>query len=84
MTNYYNIVLYLSTTLCIAQQNLSNGVNVVCDGVRVSGGHLCEAEAPTEAAAPRHRPTIDFQFVTGICNQRNIHHLNLLLILIVL
>ena len=21
------------------------------DGVRVSGGHLCEAEAPTEAAA---------------------------------
>ena len=22
-----------------------------CVGVRVSGGHLCEAEAPTEAAA---------------------------------
>ncbi len=30
---------------------MSKGVNVVCDGVRVSCGHLCVAEAPTEAAA---------------------------------
>ena len=32
MANYCNIVLYLSTTLCIAKQNLSNGVNVVSRG----------------------------------------------------
>ena len=32
-------------------QNRSIGVNVVSGGVRVSGGHLYEVEAPTEAAA---------------------------------
>ena len=45
------LLVALSTTLCIAIQNLSKGVNVVSKGVRVSGGHLCEAKAPTEAAA---------------------------------
>ena len=32
MANYCNVILYLSTTLCIAIQNLSKSVNVVCDG----------------------------------------------------
>ena len=51
MVHPFYCSLYLSTTLCIAQQNLSKSVNVVSDGVRVSSGHLCEAEAPTEAGA---------------------------------
>ena len=45
------VFLYLSTKLSIAKQNLSIGVNVVSSGVRVSGGHLYEVEAPTKAAA---------------------------------
>ena len=32
MANYCNIYLYLSTTLCIAIQNLSKSVNVVSSG----------------------------------------------------
>ena len=32
MENYCKVFLYLSTTLCIAQQNLSKGVNVVSRG----------------------------------------------------
>ena len=47
--NHSVVVLFVK--LCTTKQNLSKSVNVVCDGVRVSGGHLCEAEAPTEATA---------------------------------
>ena len=38
-----------------ARKFLLNFISGRC-GVRVSGGHLCEAEAPTEPAGETHRP----------------------------
>ena len=43
--------LYRFKILCTAIANFSSGVNELSSVVRVSGGHLCETEAPTEAAA---------------------------------
>ena len=37
---------------------------VVGEGVRVSGGHLCEAEAPTEATAETSAPPEENEAVT--------------------
>ncbi len=36
-------------------------------GVRVSGGHLCEAEAPTEPAGETH-PPLQILFFILLCN----------------
>ena len=43
--------LYRLEILCTAIANFSSSVNELSGGVRVSGGHLYEIEAPTEAVA---------------------------------
>lgn len=48
---FFFLLFYSYVKFKIVVQKSSKSVNGVSDGVRVSSGHLCEAEAPTEAVA---------------------------------